>query len=92
MTFFPDWKDCPFPDWMAEEEGYTDDKQDFYEAWHLVENLDGKSLDEIMETMKHWYRPDTVVRDEMFNISHYRLVEQFGEYWKHPQSPWTPNK
>lgn len=56
-----------------------------------IKSKNPPSLDEIMETdMKYWHKPDTAVRDRMFDIVHEELKEVYGKYWDHKKAPWKP--
>ncbi len=75
---------------------YTGEEYD--EVWlekakDLVDRIikTSPTLDEIMESdLQYWYKPDTAVRDDMFDIIDPTLEVHYQAYWHHPKSPWTP--
>lgn len=85
-----------YPDDFYEGE-YTSEEWDtawVMKAIDLVSKIadNNLSLDEIMESdLQYWYKPDTVVRDDMFTITDTLLYTKYGNYWEHPKSPWTPS-
>ena len=74
--------------WLEDDYYWFDQAYDLKKM--IISSNGTLPLDAVMDVMEHWYKPDTVVRDELSDIITPTLDEFYKEYWLHPKCPWTP--